>query len=191
MNAPLPLSATRLQLPRHYRVEHADADTRAAALRLRQAVFCDEQRLFAGDDGDAIDAHAMLLVARPVLADADEVRVDTATLGPVVGTVRIHRLAPRVWQGSRLAVAAEFRRVGAIGGALIQLAVRSANTLGCDRFIAQVQERNVALFRRLHWESVKTISLYGQPHHLMEAALAHYPAFADGEPMRVELRRGR
>lgn len=188
MNAPLPLAVPRLQLPRHYRVEHADADTRAAALRLRRAVFCDEQRLFSGDDGDAIDAHAMLLVARPVIAD--EVTVDTAALGPVVGTVRIHTLAPRVWQGSRLAVAAEFRRVGAIGGALIQLAVRSASTLGCDRFIAQVQERNVALFRRLHWESVDTISLHGHPHHLMEADLAHYPAFADGEPMRVELRRG-
>lgn len=186
MNAPLPLAA-RIQLPRHFRVEHADAETLAAALRLRRAVFCDEQGLFVGDDRDAIDAHAMMLVARPVTSDAEA--SDDADLGPVVGTVRIHTLAPRVWQGSRLAVAADFRRVGAIGGALIQLAVRSAATLGCDRFVAQVQARNVALFRRLHWESVDTISLHGQPHHLMEADLAHYPAFATDEAMRVEVRR--
>lgn len=181
MNAPLPLAA-RIQLPRHYHVEHADAETRAAALHLRRAVFCDEQGLFIDDDRDAIDEHAMLLVARPVLDDTD--------FGPVVGTVRIHRIAPRVWQGSRLAVAAEFRRVGAIGGALIQLAVRSANTLGCDRFIAQVQAPNVPFFRRLHWESVEAITLHGQPHWLMEADLAHYPPFADGTAMRVEVRRG-
>lgn len=183
MNAPLPLAA-RLQLPRHYLVTHADADTRAAALQLRRAVFCDEQGLFAGDDADAIDDHAITLVARPLPDGA-------GTPGPVVGTVRIHRLEPGVWQGSRLAVAADFRRIGAIGGALIQLAVRSANTLGCTRFIAQVQERNVALFERLHWASVAAIELHGQPHRLMEADLAHYPAFAAGEAMQVELRRGR
>lgn len=184
MNAPLPL-ATRLQLPRHYRVTHADAATRADALRLRRAVFCDEQGLFAGDDVDAIDDHAIALVARPVQNETAD------TLGPVVGTVRIHRLEARVWQGSRLAVAADFRRIGAIGGALIQLAVRSANTLGCERFVAQVQERNVPLFERLHWRSVDAITLHGQPHRLMEAELAHYPAFAAGEAMQVELRRGR
>ena len=184
MNAPLPL-ATRLQLPRHYRVTHADTTTRADALRLRRAVFCDEQGLFAGDDVDAIDAHAITLVARPVLNETDD------ALGPVVGTVRIHRLESHLWQGSRLAVAAEFRRIGAIGGALIQLAVRSANTLGCERFVAQVQERNVPLFERLHWRSVDAITLHGQPHRLMEAELAHYPAYAADEAMQVELRRGR
>ncbi|NMG64713.1 GNAT family N-acetyltransferase [Azoarcus indigens] len=182
MNAPQPLAA-RLQLPRRYRVVHADADGRAAALRLRRAVFCEEQGLFAGDDADDIDRHALTLIARPLAEPA-------AGPGPVVGTVRIHRLAPRVWQGSRLAVAADFRRVGAIGGALIQLAVRSANTLGCDRFVAQVQARNVPLFERLHWRSVEALELHGQPHHLMEADLAHYPAFAAGEAMQVELQRG-
>lgn len=184
MNAPLPLAA-RLQLPRHYRVTHADAVTRAEALHLRRAVFCDEQALFAGDDTDTTDDHAIALVARPVLDEA------TDALGPVVGTVRIHRIEPRVWQGSRLAVAADFRRIGVIGGALIQLAVRSANTLGCDRFIAQVQERNVPLFERLHWRGVKDITLHGKPHRLMEAELAHYPAFSAGEAMQIELRRGR
>lgn len=183
MNAPLPLAA-RLQLPRHYLVIHADADTRAAAQQLRRAVFCDEQGLFAGDDIDAIDDHALTLVARPVL---DE----NGALGPVVGTVRIHRVEAGVWQGSRLAVAADFRRIGAIGGALIQLAVRSANTLGCARFIAQVQERNVTLFERLHWTSIAAIELRGQPHRLMQADLAHYPTFAAGAAMQVELRRGR
>jgi len=185
MNAPLPAIAVRLPLPRHYRVEHADAAARVEALALRRAVFCTEQGLFDGSDEDAIDTDALLLVARPCLDG-----VDGGGPAPVVGTVRIHRLAPDVWQGSRLAVAAEYRRVGALGGALIQLAVRSAATLGCTRFVAQVQAANVPLFQRLHWCSTGEIALHGRPHHLMEADLAHYPPFAAGEAMRVDVKRG-
>lgn len=183
MNAPTTELLQRIQLPRHYRIERADTAGGMEALALRRAVFCDEQGLFVGDDRDATDDHAILLVARPALPDGE-------SFGPVVGTVRIHQLENRVWQGSRLAVAAEFRRIGMIGGALIQLAVRTANTLGCDRFIAQVQAPNVPLFRRLNWQSVREIDLHGQPHHLMHADLPHYPAFATDEAMRVEVRRG-
>lgn len=182
MNAPLPVIGARLRLPRHYRVEHADAAARVEALALRRAVFCAEQGLFDGSDEDAIDTDALLLVARPC--------VEGGGPAPVVGTVRIHRLAPEVWQGSRLAVAAEYRRVGALGGALIQLAVRSAATLGCTRFVAQVQAANVPLFQRLHWRSTGEIALHGRPHHLMEADLAHYPPFAAGAAMRVDVKRG-
>lgn len=194
MNAPSNAFLASLRLPRHYLVEHADEAARALAMRLRRAVFCDEQGLFDGEDRDAVDATALLLVARPRLGGDDgRVGQDPAAVlewGPPVGTVRIHQLEPGLWQGSRLAVAAEYRRVGALGGALIQLAVRSANTLGCERFIAQVQSANVALFRRLHWHSCAEIELHGRPHHLMEADLSRYPAFAAGEPMQVQVRRG-
>lgn len=184
MNAPL-LPGIRLQLPRDYRVTHADANEREAALSLRRAVFCEEQGLFDGNDADAVDAHALTMVARPWLPSGDD------TYAPVVGTVRIHQRQAGLWQGSRLAVAQEFRRIGAIGGALIQLAVRSAQTIGCERFIAQVQAANVRLFQRLHWHSVGTETLHGHCHHLMEADLAHYPPFAPGAALQVEVHRGR
>jgi len=185
MNAPDSGLLQRIQLPRHYRIERADAAGATAAMVLRRAVFCAEQGLFVDHDRDAADDHALLLVARPALpGHAGE------AWGAVVGTVRIHQLESRVWQGSRLAVAAEFRRIGMIGGALIQLAVRTANTLGCDRFIAQVQAPNVPLFRRLNWQTVREIDLHGQAHHLMEADLPHYPAFTADEAMRVDVHRG-
>jgi putative N-acetyltransferase (TIGR04045 family) len=184
MNAPLP-GNLRLLVPRDYRIVHADAAGKAAAQQLRRAVFCHEQGLFDGDDTDAIDPHALTLVAYPA--------ADATPPGdrPVVGTVRIHQCEPGTWQGSRLAVASEFRRVGVIGAALIQLAVRSAHTFGCRRFIAQVQAANVRMFQRLHWHSLGTTVLHGQPHHVMAADLAHYPAFAPDEPLQVDVHRGR
>ncbi|MBS1130711.1 MAG: GCN5-related N-acetyltransferase [Proteobacteria bacterium] len=185
MNAPSSGLLQRVQLPRHYRIERADEAGATAAMSLRRAIFCTEQGLFVGDDRDQADDHAILLVARPALPETEG-----EAWGPVVGTVRIHQLENRIWQGSRLAVAAEFRRVGVIGGALIQLAVRTANTLGCERFVAQVQAPNVPLFRRLHWQTVREITMHGQPHHLMQADLQHYPAFAADEAMCVEVRRG-
>jgi putative N-acetyltransferase (TIGR04045 family) len=158
-------------------------------LKLRQAVFCNEQHIFEGSDLDATDSNAIFLVARPrLIGDEGEY------LGPVVGTVRIHRLGEqadsREWQGSRLAVDSAFRRVGVIGSALIKLAVRTANSEGCDRFIATVQERNVTFFRRLHWNTVREIELHGRLHHLMEASLPHYPPFAATEARRIDVNRG-
>ncbi len=182
MNAPATLADLRVALPRHYRIEHADARAVEQALALRRAVFCDEQGLFSGSDRDAVDETATILVARAVGAVAT---------GPVVGTVRIHRVGAGEWQGSRLAVAAEFRRVGALGAALIQLAVRSATSRGCRRFVAQVQGRNQVFFERLHWRALTHFELHGQPHVLMEADLSHYPRFAPGAPERNEVHRGR
>ena len=69
-------------------------------------MFCDEQGIFAGDDRDAIDDVAIPIVALVLLGvAADE----------VVGTVRIHEAEPGLWWGSRLAVAADYRRIGALG----------------------------------------------------------------------------
>lgn len=138
----------------------------AAALRRR--VFCDEQGMFADDDRDSIDAVATPLVALSsytVAADA------------VVGTVRIHEAEPGTWWGSRLAVAAEYRRVGALGAALIRLAVSSAHARGCTTFLAHVQSQNVLMFQHLHWHVIDDVELHGRLHARMRADLAYYPPF--------------
>ncbi|EON19023.1 acyltransferase [Cupriavidus sp. GA3-3] len=139
------------------------------AYRLRQAVFCEEQGIFAGDDRDAVDDVAQLLVA--VRFDPELPRHP----GTVVGTVRIHESEPGVWFGSRLAVDAAYRSQGKIGATLIRLAVSSAHAIGCRRFLAHVQSQNVPLFRRLHWHVLAEETLLGRPHHLMQADLNHYP----------------
>ncbi len=145
---------------------------RRGALALRREVFCTEQGLFEGDDIDAIDAHAIPLVALSMLGVAADA---------VVGTVRIHEAEAGVWWGSRLAVAPGYRKVGALGAALIRLAVSSAHARGCRRFLARVQAQNVLLFRRLHWQTVEEIELLGKPHHLMQADLRYYQPFENAE----------
>ncbi|MDE1179016.1 MSMEG_0567/Sll0786 family nitrogen starvation N-acetyltransferase [Paraburkholderia sp.] len=136
------------------------------AYKLRRAVFCVEQGIFVGDDYDDIDPHAHLLVALSCVAGMPE---------QVVGTVRIHETAPRVWVGSRLAVHAAFRSYGKIGSTLIRLAVSSAHALGCETFLAHVQSQNVPLFKRLRWDTLEQEVLFGRPHHLMRAQLDAYP----------------
>ena len=95
----------------------------------------------------------------------------------VVGTVRIHEEAPGLWWGSRLAVCEQHRGVGALGRALIRLAVSSATARGCTRFLAHVQDQNVLLFRHLRWQTIERVELHGRPHHRMEADLSYYPPF--------------
>ena len=157
--------------PCHFRLKAATEPwERHGAAALRRAVFCHEQHIFADDDADAIDATAIHLVAvSSVAVLADE----------VVGTVRIHQGEPGTWTGSRLAVERRFRRVGALGAALIRLAVSSANARGCTRFTAAVQAQNEPMFRRLAWHRVAELDLHGLPHVLMEADLAAYPPMTD------------
>jgi len=135
------------------------------ALALRRAVFCAEQGIFLGDDRDAIDDHAQLIVALSCVGGAPDA---------VVGTVRIHEESRGHWWGSRLAVHAAFRHQGRIGATLIRLAVSSAHARGCDEFLAHVQSQNAAMFARLHWRSMRRETLHGRPHDLMCADLAHY-----------------
>ena len=142
------------------------------AAALRRQVFCAEQGIFASDDRDDIDAIAIPLVVISSLGIAPH---------DVVGTVRIHEAEPGVWWGSRLAVAADYRRIGALGSSLIRLAVCSAHARGCRRFYAHVQSQNALLFRRLHWRTIEETELRGRPHHFMQADLAHYPPIADPE----------
>ena len=145
------------------------------AARLRRAVFCTEQGLFDRDDRDDIDRVATVLVA---------VSCEFGMPEQVVGTVRIHSLDGPAeaghWQGSRLAVHPDYRRVAWLGRELIRLAVGTAHARGATRFTAQVQAQNVPLFRRLHWQTLEEISLRGVPHHRMQADLAHYPPCAAG-----------
>jgi putative N-acetyltransferase (TIGR04045 family) len=175
----LPLDFT----PAEYRVKWATLPWESnEAYALRRAVFCVEQGIFVGDDRDEIDGHAKLLVALSCIAGVPE---------QVVGTVRIHETQPGTWLGSRLAVHAAFRSHGKLGSTLIRLAVSSAHALGCDTFLAHVQRQNVPLFRRLHWQTVAEETLFGRPHDLMEADLAHYPPCFTPESGFVTSSRGR
>ncbi len=155
----------------HFRLKYAtDPWEKTGAARLRRQVFCDEQGIFETDDRDDIDDTAIHLVALSTMAVlADE----------VVGTVRIHQPEPGIWYGSRLAVDPRYRRVGALGAALIKLAVSSATSLGCVRFYANVQAQNELMFRRLAWQRVDEMELHGVPHVFMQADLAAYPPLAN------------
>ncbi len=155
----------------HFRLKHArEPWERDGAVALRRRVFCEEQRIFAGSDRDALDDAAIHLVALSSMAVlADE----------VVGTVRIVEAGPGLWTGSRLAVDPRYRGVGVLGASLIRLAVSSATTLGCVRFTAYVQAQNELLFRRLGWQRIEAVERLGRPHVFMQADLAAYPPLAD------------
>ena len=156
--------------PCEFRIAWAASDwQRREAMALRRAVFCVEQGIFPGDDRDAIDERAQLLVAQACVGGMPD---------QVVGTVRIHVEGDGTWWGSRLAVHAAFRHHGRIGATLIRLAVSSAHALGASRFLAHVQAQNVPLFERLHWRGLGAETLHGRPHERMEAELAMYPPCA-------------
>ena len=167
-------------LPRE--VRHEPWERRACAA-LRRQVFCDEQGIFADDDRDAVDAHAIPICALSTLGgDADA----------VVGTVRIHEVPerPGEWWGSRLAVARAFRGTAALGrradpgrGLLGPCAglhplprpCAGAGTSPCSRPCTGT--------------SLDAVDLHGRPHHLMQADLAAYPPMHDPEHGLVTFRR--
>lgn len=134
----------------------------AAYFLLRQQIFCQEQGIFQNSDRDKYDS-----IAYPIIATDDRDRV--------VGVVRIYEIKSRIWYGGRLGVHRDYRSVGRIGKGLIAKAVTTANTWGCDRFLATVQLPNVRFFQRLHWNSIEEITIRDRPHHLMEAELDYYP----------------
>lgn len=140
---------------------------------LRQQIFCQEQGLFQNHDRDSIDPTSYPIVAIAHSPDQPD---------QIVGVVRIYEKQPRLWYGGRLGVHPDFRRVGRIGKGLIQKAVTTANTWGCDRFLATVQLQNVRFFTRLHWQSLEEIEVLGHPHHLMTADLEHYPGTDQPRP---------
>ncbi len=145
---------------------------------MRQAIFCEEQRLFQTTDEDAWDA-----VSYPIVALADGAREGVE----VVGGVRIYQQPtgpsePDTWYGGRLAVERAYRKQGIVGPGLIHKAVTTAHGWGCQRFLALVQESNVPLFVSLHWRSLEERIHRERKHHLMEADLASYPPCGEPRP---------
>ena len=150
-----------------YRFELATSPAEVAAYYdLRRRIFCEEQGLFEQSDRDAHDEQAYPIVA---LYQAP------GKPPQVVGVVRIYEIAPRIWYGGRLGTHPDFRRGWRIGKGLINKAVTTANTWGCDQFLATVQEQNVRFFQRLHWDSLEELEIRGLAHNRMEADLAFYP----------------
>ena len=142
---------------------------------LRHSIFVEEQGVFETEDLDQYDA-----IAYPIVA----VEIETTK---IVGIVRIYEPEKGLWYGGRLGVHTDYRCVGQIGKGLIYKAVTTANTWGCDRFLATVQIQNVRFFRRLHWDSLQKISICDRPHHLMEAQLQHYLAGVEPRPVLTQL----
>ena len=136
------------------------------AQALRRRVFCHEQGIFDSDDRDQTDDYAQSLIA---------IANHGCWHDKVVGTVRIHHEGNNVWWGSRLAVDAGFRAHRGLGSALIKLAVSSANGLGCQQFLAQVQKQNESLFKRLNWQSCYDLEVQNRPHVMMQAELEKFP----------------
>jgi putative N-acetyltransferase (TIGR04045 family) len=137
-----------------------------AYFRLRRDIFEREQGLFSGSDVDEHDAQALPIVAMSQVAGMPF---------DVVGVVRIYRSEADTWYGGRLGVAHDYRRVGAVGGALIHCAVETAHAHGCRRFLATVQQRNVRYFEHYAFLPLGELTLRGQPHQLMQADLRCFP----------------
>ncbi len=142
--------------------------------QLRRSIFAEEQQLFEADDRDDIDRYAYPIVA---------IAPDAAFSNSVVGVVRIYEPEPGLWYGGRLGTHRDYRRGWHIGKGLIYKAVTTANTWGCDQFLATVQLQNVRFFQRLHWESLEEISIRDRPHHLMAADLNYYPPSGEARPV--------
>ena len=148
-------------------------ETYLAYLRLRRAIFCDEQGLFKATDEDEWDAAAFPIAAvQPGAPEGEE----------IVGTVRIYEAEPGLWYGGRLAVERAHRKQGLVGRGLVHKAVTTAHGWGCQRFLALVQVANVPFFEGIHWRSLEERSYRDHPHHLMEAALASYPPGDEPRP---------
>ncbi len=139
----------------------------AGYFRLRSEIFAAEQGLFVGSDRDAFDEHATPIVAQGEIAGMPD---------GVVGVVRIYQAEKDTWFGGRLGVARSYRRVGAVGTALITEAVSTAHAWGCRRFLATVQEANARYFEHHHFRRLEAIDLLGRAHFLMQADLERYPA---------------
>lgn len=127
--------------------------------RLREATFRDEQQILK-EDRDEYDFKAFGIVAiGQMFGEPDR----------VIGAVRIFPEGKQTWWGGRLCVDPLYRHHRAIGKALINAAVSTAKNLGCQRFLATVQQQNEAYFQKLHWHSEKNIQVANIPHVLMQA----------------------
>ncbi|MGH3925659.1 MAG: MSMEG_0567/Sll0786 family nitrogen starvation N-acetyltransferase, partial [Pseudonocardiaceae bacterium] len=142
-----------------FRIEPADATTRAAYYALRTQVFVHQQGLFTGHDRDEHDddERTLVLIAR----DRAGTVLGGARLGPVDDGPDLGW-----WVGGRLVVDPGCP-VRGVGGALVRAACAHADSAGELRFEATVQARNEVLFRRLGWHSLRPLTVAGTPHVLM------------------------
>jgi putative N-acetyltransferase (TIGR04045 family) len=155
--------------PQPYQFQLAKTPAECQAyFALRHSIFVEEQGVFTGSDADDLDA-----IAYPIIATQSS---------KVVGIVRIYEPEPRLWYGGRLGVHLDHRRAAQVGKGLIYKAVTTANTWGCDRFLATVQLQNVRFFQRQHWNSLEELDLCSLTHHLMEADLNYYPPSTETRP---------
>jgi len=133
-------------------------------LRIRAAVFVEEQRIFEGTDRDPTDD---LPGVHHVVGYVDRTAAGTVRLYPV----KPEEPGERLWKGDRLAVLPGFRHVG-LGAPLVRHAVMTAGALGGDRMIAYIQPENVVFFQRLGWTCVGDPAPYvGIPHQKMSIPL--------------------
>jgi putative N-acetyltransferase (TIGR04045 family) len=144
---------------------------RDAHFRIRHQVFVREQRLFlppGGGHGNDRDGH-----------DADPATIHVIGLAgeDVCGTVRLYPLdAAGLWQGDRLAVLPESRRLG-LGAPLVRFAVATAARRGGTSMQAYIQPGNVPFFEWLGWQRTGGLAPYaGIPHQRMVIDLTTIPA---------------
>jgi putative N-acetyltransferase (TIGR04045 family) len=131
----------------------------AAHHAVRQAVFVDEQEMFAGDDRDERDAIGSTLHA---IGIAD---------GRIAGAVRLYPLRGSDWKGDRLAVLPNARH-GSLGAQLVRFAVATAGVRGGTRMVAMIQLANVAFFESLGWRRDGDVAAFhGRPHQPMAIGL--------------------
>ena len=129
----------------------------AAALELREAVFCGEQGVTFAGERDGLDGEALHVVA---VED-----------GEVVGTCRLLREGDAMRLG-RMAVAPAARGRG-LGAALLAEAERQAAAAGATRVELHAQERARSLYARGGYEPRGGPFVEeGIPHIAMEKTLA-------------------
>jgi putative N-acetyltransferase (TIGR04045 family) len=116
-----------------------DAAEVAAALELREDVFCDEQGVPLEADRDGLDDRALHVVA---LNDA----------GELVGTCRVLLDADAGARFGRLCVRRDARRRG-LASALLEEAERQARAAGADRMTLHAQTGALDLYRRTGYAS--------------------------------------
>ena len=150
-------------VPAEYRVKWTTLPWEAdQAHRLRRAVFCIEQGIFAGDDRDDIDAYAQQLVALSCVGGMPD---------QVVGTVRIHEEAPGVWFGSRLAPLEEGGRRLRFGGSIGQVAVTAVAEGGHYTLVTvETDQPGESEADRLAKRFLKLVHAAAEPGHLVRGA---------------------
>lgn len=133
--------------------------------QLREATFRDEQKILK-EDRDEQDFKALGIIAiGQIFGEHDR----------VIGAVRIFPDGEKTWWGGRLCVEPLYRHHHAIGKALINAAVSTAKNLGCQTFLATVQQQNERYFQKLCWDSVDILNVANLPHVLMQAQIENYP----------------